>query len=230
MRQAEFDRFADEYRSAHARSIGVTGEAPEFFAEYKVLELKRQLGRRHGAVKRLLDFGGGIGNSVPHLRKHLPSARVVVADVSMRSLEIAAQRFPAEASYVHIRDQRIPEEDGAFDVAFIACVFHHIDQADQLLWLAEIVRVVAPGGLIALFEHNPLNPLTMRAVSTCPFDVNARCIRMSTMRGRMEEAGMKIVASRYTLFFPALLRALRPLEPVLGWLPVGGQYVVYAGR
>jgi len=33
MNEAEFDRFADEYRALHAANIGASGEDPEFFAE-----------------------------------------------------------------------------------------------------------------------------------------------------------------------------------------------------
>jgi hypothetical protein len=39
MKQAEFDRFADEYENRHRRNIAVTGENPEFFAEYKISQL-----------------------------------------------------------------------------------------------------------------------------------------------------------------------------------------------
>ncbi|MBB5503094.1 hypothetical protein [Paraburkholderia sp. MM5384-R2] len=39
MGKAEFDSFADEYLSLHARNIAASGEAPEFFAEYKIRDI-----------------------------------------------------------------------------------------------------------------------------------------------------------------------------------------------
>jgi hypothetical protein len=36
------------------------------------------------------------------------------------------------------------------------------------------------------------------------------------------------VGLRWTLFFPAMLAPLRPLERGLGWLPLGAQYVLVA--
>ena len=36
MDEAEFDRFADEYYQQHAASIRLSGEAPEYFHQYKV--------------------------------------------------------------------------------------------------------------------------------------------------------------------------------------------------
>ena len=41
MDDAEFDRFADDYRSLHAANIRASGETPEFFAEYKVRDVAR---------------------------------------------------------------------------------------------------------------------------------------------------------------------------------------------
>src|SRR4051812_41527839 len=39
MEEAEFDRFADEYETQHRKNIAVTGESPDFFAEYKIRQL-----------------------------------------------------------------------------------------------------------------------------------------------------------------------------------------------
>jgi len=35
MDRAEFDKFADEYYALHAANIAMTGESPEYFADYK---------------------------------------------------------------------------------------------------------------------------------------------------------------------------------------------------
>ena len=43
MEEAEFDKFAAEYRSLHAESIKASGESPEYFAEYKIVDLRREL-------------------------------------------------------------------------------------------------------------------------------------------------------------------------------------------
>ena len=48
------------------------------------------------------------------------------------------------------------------------------------------------------------------------------------MRRRFRAAGFTDVTLRWTLFFPAILGALRPLERGLGWLPLGAQYMLVA--
>jgi SAM-dependent methyltransferase len=227
MNEAEFDKFADEYRQLHQRSIRLSGEEPEFFAEYKVRDVAEFLGdRARGQALRVLDFGAGTGTSVPHFRRHLPAARLTCLDVSRKSLAVGQERFAGQAEFVHFNGRQIPYEDGAFDVAFAACVFHHIDPEQHVPLLAEIRRILTDAGTLFLFEHNPLNPLTVRAVNTCPFDENAVLIRARNLIERMQSVGFSALSRRYRFFFPGPLRALRPLERFLTWLPLGAQYFV----
>lgn len=231
MEEAEFDKFAAEYRDLHAANIRVSGEAPEYFAEYKIKDIAAELAQADKSLDaRVLDFGAGVGYSIPFFRRHLPRAQLTCLDVSKRSLEIGAARFPVAAEFRHFDGVTIPYPEAAFDVALASCVFHHIPHAEHVRLLGEIRRVLAPGGLLFVFEHNPLNPLTRHAVNTCEFDANAVLVGARTMRARMLEAGFGCARIRYRIFFPALLRALRGLERHLTWLPLGAQYYVCASR
>ena len=228
MQQQEFDQFADEYAALHATNIRLSGEAPDFFARYKIAELAT-LWKRAGTgdpAPRLLDFGTGVGNSIPHLRHFFPQSRPVGIDISQRSLEVAEHRFPGAAELIAFDGSTVPLPAGTIDMAFAACVFHHIEHDLHVGLLAEIRRVLRPGGLMVVFEHNPLNPLTVHAVNTCPFDRNARLIRPWKMRDRLKQAGYAPLELTFRLFFPAALAPLRRLEPGLGWLPLGAQYYV----
>ena len=86
------------------------------------------------------------------------------------------------------------------------------------------------GGRLVIFEHNPLNPLTLHVVNNCPFDENARLMLASTLRKRVEAAGWRNVEVRYHVFFPRLLAGLRNLEAGLAMVPLGAQYSVYADQ
>lgn len=217
---AEFDAYAESYDAQHRANIAVTGEEPGFFAEYKVrLFAEWVAGARH-----IIDFGAGIGNSVPYFRSHLPEARLACADVSQACLDQIARLYPGESDPLRIDGRDIPAAEGRFDAAFTACVLHHIPHEEHVHWLSELRRVVRPGGRLAVFEHNPLNPLTLHAVNTCPFDVNARLLNAWQLRARMRAAGWRDVSIRYHIFFPRFAAALRPLEPKLAFLPLGAQY------
>jgi SAM-dependent methyltransferase len=227
---AEFDRFADEYHNMQRRNIAITGEEPAYFSAYKIRLLAAALRERGLQSGRILDFGSGIGNSVPFFRAYLADAALTCVDVSRRSLDLAQARFPGREDYRLIEGERLPVEDGAFGAVFSACVFHHIPAAEHVHWLRALRLAAAPGGMLAVFEHNPLNPLSVRAVNTCPFDENARLIQARVLAARCREAGWGEPRIRYHVFFPRALAGLRGLEPRLGWLPLGAQYSVMAVR
>ena len=226
--KAEFDGLADQYYEQHKSNIGLSGESPEYFASYKIVDLRRIIDTLNIEVSSILDFGSGIGNSIPHFRMHFPDTHIICGDVSQRSIEIARARFPGAERHVLIPADAIPLPDASVDIAFTACVFHHIPHELHAHWLKELKRVVRPGGVITIFEHNPYNPLTVRAVNTCPLDMNARLIPAREMKRRMEDAGWHMPEIRYRIFFPGFAAPLRPLEKYLQRFFIGAQYFIVA--
>lgn len=230
MDSAEFDKFADEYLSAHAKNIACTGEDPEYFSRYKIEEVRRRWNReRRAEPGAILDFGTGIGNSLPFLAKQFPAAAITALDVSSRSLEIAQRQNPGLATFVlHDGGADLALPQGAFDLIFTACVFHHIPPAEHVRLFSQLRRLLKPGGVMVAFEHNPVNPVTRYIVATCPFDENAILIPARSLVQRQREAGFSDVRVAYTGFFPGALRALRPLERFMTALPIGAQYYTFA--
>lgn len=231
MEEAEFDKFADEYHAMHVASIGLSGEGPSFFAEYKIRDLAVEHAARNGpADPRILDFGAGSGSSVPFVARHFKRSRLTCLDVSKRSLRLAETRFGDLARYVHFDGGNVPFESASFDIVFAACVFHHIDGDEHVRLLAEWHRVLRPGGLALVYEHNPLNPLTRRVVNSCPFDENAQLIGSAQMSQAFAKAGFTQPQTRFRMWFPHALRGLRRFEPWLARIPLGAQYYVAATR
>jgi len=230
MAKAEFDRHAETYYEEHKKNIAITGEAPEYFAEYKIADLAHHLSTKRAACSRITDFGSGIGNSIPYFRSYFPGAALSCADVSANSHLLAQARFPGKETFLLIEGENIPIDDASQDMVFSACVFHHISHEDHQRWLKELLRITRPGGVLAIYEHNPLNPLTVRAFDTCPLDQNARLVRAGNLRCACMAAGWSSVRIDYRLFFPRSLAYLRPLEPRLGWLCLGAQYRLLALR
>jgi ubiquinone/menaquinone biosynthesis C-methylase UbiE len=224
----EFDQFADDYGALHERSIAFSGCEPEYFAAYKIDLAATYFRQFCGNDDSILDFGCGTGVSVPHIRRHLSGTKLICADVSSASLEILHRRFGEETICSLIDTDRLDLPSNSVGMVFSACVFHHIQPEQQLLWLRELYRVTRPGGIIVVFEHNPLNPLTRYAVSRCIFDKNAVLLRPRNLAGLVRKAGWTVRHMRYHVFFPGFLSALSPLEARLGWLALGGQYSVCA--
>ena len=229
MKVAEFDKFAEEYLATHKTNLAVTGESPDYFARYKIVEVARRLRALGLAPKRVLDFGCGIGNSAPHLREAFPDAAITAVDVSEKSLAVARARFPGSAEFVAYDPNGAPPAPAqGYDLIFSACVFHHIEPAEHVGIFRRLRERLASGGAMAIFEHNPVNPVSRYIVATCPFDENAVLIPAAELARRQREAGFAKVGVTYTGFFPGPLRTLRPLEPLMGRLPVGAQYYTLA--
>ena len=227
MIEVEFDSISADYRQQHAQSIGFISKDLDYFAEYKVKELKRICQDVNLDPHSILDFGAGIGNSLKPLRVAFPRAGLRCLDVSADSLKLCEQQGVSNMT-THVYDGKsLPFEDGTVDVAFTACVFHHIPAEDHIELLAEIRRCMTADGRFMLFEHNPLTRL---AVKRCPFDENAVLITAGEMKRRFEAAGFTKVTHRYHVFFPEKFSALRTIESALTWLPLGGQYSLEAQR
>ena len=229
MNETEFDKFANEYDILHAQNVTIAGESPGYFVGYKIRDICNQISKTRSSCEnlRILDFGSGVGSSIPFYRLYFPSCYIVCADVSRRSLELAKGRFGELASYVLFEGEGLPLKSGVFDIALAACVFHHIPCADHVGLLREIRRVlVKKAGRLFIYEHNPLNPLTVRAVRTCEFDRDAVLMPSWRMRTQLRNAGFAKVSIRYRVFFPRFLSLLRFLELRMPYLPLGAQYCV----
>lgn len=231
MEESEFDKFAEEYNSLLSSNIRASGETPEFFAEYKVKDTARVV-QEFGLPPKLslLDFGSGTGSSVSFFLRHIREANITCLDVSRKSLDIGSRRFKGKAEFKHFDGRTIPVPNNTFHLVFAACVFHHIPHDAHERLLSEILRILRPNGIFIVFEHNPYNPLTVRAVNTCPFDKNAQLIHAADFRNLIRQVGFNSDHLRYRIFFPGSLRFLRPLERLLTWLPLGAQYSVHARK
>ena len=131
-----------------------------------------------------------------------------------------------EATFRVNTDSTLPYDDHSFDLVQVACVFHHIKPQQRDHWIREIKRVLKPGGEVFVFEHNVLNPLTVKAVRDCPFDEDAILLPRRELLRRLRTAGFSTISVRYIVFFPAVMKFLRPLESWLGLVPFGAQYVI----
>ena len=222
--RTEFDRYGETYEAAVDEAISFAGKEHDFYLEAKARRLL-ELTRRHlgSGRPRALDVGCGVGLVDRHLSPRLELHGV---DVSPAMVERAQTANP-DVSYRVYDGRRLPFADGELDLAFAICVLHHVDPPDRGALLAEMARVTRPGGLVVVFEHNPLNPLTRRVVRDCAFDAGVELLGRRELERLYRGAGLGLLGTEYLLFFPWRMDAL---ERRLTWLPLGAQYVVAARR
>ena len=227
----EFDNFASEYDEMHEKSISLSGEQPYFFHRYKIVDVKKEQHKSKISVNKILDFGCGIGNSLPFWYELFPEADIYCVDPSPESIAVAQSRSDVEkknTKFFCLDSKQLPFCAGYFDVVFAACVFHHIPHNEHVNWLKEMGRVTRSGGMAMIFEHNPLNPFTIKAVADCPFDVDANLIGSEDLKSHIHTAGWLESKVVYRIFFPRMFKAFRPIENYMKKLPLGAQFYVTA--
>lgn len=218
-----FDRFAGDYRAEVEKAAGVSVER---LAGEKARLILDVLSAHVGDPKRLrvLDIGCGIGLVDTELESKV--ALLCGADMSRGSLDFARARAPATCFALY-DGATLPFRDAAFDAAFASSVVHHVPPAARPTFMAEMLRLVVPGGVAILIEHNPLNPVTRRIVSRCAFDADAVLLRCREAAGLLAGAGAPMAGRRYIGFSPLRHALVERAERIVGWLPIGAQYCVW---
>jgi len=222
-----FDR-GDEYAEMLAQGLRFTGESREYFKQGR-LDLLRAMLPPPFSPAHILDFGCGTGETTLALARAYADARVTGVDTAEGAINFARH------AHVESRVDFVADFDhvaaGRFDLCYVNGVFHHIlpnDRPRALAWISSRMRA---NGLLALFENNPWNPGTRLVMSRIPFDLDARTLSPPHARLMLEAAGFRVETPiRHIFFFPAALRSLRRLEPLLLRVPLGGQYLVLGRR
>jgi len=224
-----FDAHARTYEDAVQSSIAFCGREHEFFTARKVDTLVGLLDRCLGDVgsRSLLDVGCGLGLTDALLAPRVGALHAV--EPAIEALE-QAQARETGARYCGGDARRLPYAESSFDAAFAICVFHHIEPADRPAVASELRRVVRPGGLVVVFEHNPFNPGTRLAVSRCDFDEDASLLTQGTTKRLLEAAGLEPVEARGILYTTFSAGWAVGLDRALGAIPFGAQYYVAARR
>lgn len=221
MDKVDFDQYASQYDAVLQENIGKLGKDISYYAEHKIITLKRYLGC---LPEKILEFGCGTGRNLPFLSSAFPQASVWGGDISNDSLNMAKENNPSVTFFnVNERPKNIK-----FDLVFISCVFHHIPVDQRTYWMRYIRKLLVHNGLLFIFEHNPLNPLTRHAVNTCPFDKEAILLWPKEFNRLLAAASICHKRTDYILFFPSAMRRLNVLEKYLSFIPLGGQYMVLA--
>src|SRR5260221_967441 len=157
----EFDKYAATYQELLDDPIR-NRFAPgcSFFFERKwmlIAEYFNRIGRQTSHAD-WLDVGCGRGEL---LRLGKPHFRAVAGcDVSAEMM--AACNDLAVKKQEHL--ESLPFAHASFDLITAVCVFHHVVPEQRALLLRDMVRVVRPGGICCIIEHNPLNPVTQLIV------------------------------------------------------------------
>ena len=222
----EFDEYAPSYVELLDDPLrNRFAQDPLHFHRRKWLLIEKLL-KRAGVTlnaQRWLDVGCGRGELLELAGSHFaqaigcdPSAGMLSTDSSFRMHE--------QPSLVEL-----PFDDGSVDFVTAVCVYHHVHGAARTLLTREIERVLTPGGLCCIIEHNPWNPITRAIVRRCPVDADAELLTARAASKLLGEAGFEVLSTDYFLYLPEkMFQQLGFLEGILRRPPFGGQYALLA--
>lgn len=111
--------------------------------------IARELRPWAGDTRRFLDFGCGTGE----FAAEFPAGRYVGLDISLGYLRFAAANRPG--SFLAGAGEALPFAAASFDAALICGVLHHLPDALARAAMAELARVLRPGGTALVMEDTP---------------------------------------------------------------------------
>ena len=141
MRQPKWDDHADWWQREFT-----DGADPEY------VEQIIPLAREHLAgARRVLDIGAGEGQIARALAAD--GADVIGLDPTVSQVELAVKRNGGPL-YALSGSDALPVQTGSVDGVVVCLVFEHVDALGESL--AEVSRVLCPGGRFMLFLNHPL--------------------------------------------------------------------------
>jgi SAM-dependent methyltransferase len=224
----EFDNYAREYENLlhdPIRERFAPGSA--FFFERKWALLRSYAAKHHIDLKTTawLDVGCGKGDLLRIGKNQV--ARAAGCDLSSemiaacKDLDVTLQSEPT----------RLPFADRQFNLVTMVCVYHHVPLDARANLTSEISRILRPGGIACMIEHNPFNPVTQLIVRRTPVDADAILLTARSARRVLSGAGFQAFSTEYFLYFPeSAYKYLAGVERALSWAPGGGQYAVFGQK
>jgi SAM-dependent methyltransferase len=135
----------------------------------------RRAGADLGTRAAILDFGCGAGRVLPHVAGLAPGADCSGCDVDRDAIDWAVAHRPGLDWALSSFEPPLPFGAESFDLVYSVSVFSHLGRGPQDRWLAELARVLRPGGVALLSVHGPSAFEAFRTgrvrTAWCPRDV-----------------------------------------------------------
>jgi SAM-dependent methyltransferase len=115
----------------------------------------RSCGHSVAQSRRILDFGCGCGGTMLWLNDLAPTASISGADIDASAIEWCRGNIPFAKFAINEALPPLAYPDASFDLVYAVSVFTHLDEDYQFLWLAELERIIVPGGVCVVTVVGP---------------------------------------------------------------------------
>jgi len=175
------------------------------------------LRKRTAVVRSLLPFGGrvlDVGCGTGALAGWIQRAGFdVVGGGASTGMLTEALENGVGAVYAAF-SSALPFEDGVFDLSLSVATMHHLETPERVAdTIAEMGRVVRPGGYVLIWDHNPLNPYWPILMKRVPQDHgDERLVSVWELLDAVRQAGLQPVSAARTGLVPDFMpQALMPI-------------------
>lgn len=215
----------DNYNFHLNKGLSLTGEARDYYAYQRVLILHKILYDLRASYNKILDFGCGDGSTLPIIEKIFRPSEIIGMDIENTLLPNLKKEDGRNFKFALNQNG---DQLSRIDLIYTNGVFHHIKPAFHQKNLSLIYSMLSPNGYFAFWENNPFNLGTRLVMSRIPFDKDAQTINPYKAKQMLQDAGFKIITTKFAFIFPKILKKLRPVEKHLENFPIGGQYLILA--
>jgi len=210
----------------------------KYYVKVKSLHLLRKAKELYGTTKNLIcvDLGCGTAETTEYFQDKF--SHVFGCDYSPGMLEYAVKKNLKNVTFKLCESEKLPFDNNSVDIVLMYGLIHHIDSGEKIIrTFNEVNRVLKKGGMAAIYDFNPLNPISRHIVKTCPIDagVNLDGYKKSVFPTTfyswelievLKDSGFMLAKHEYLLFFPKMLSLLVSLERYLARVPLGGMYSI----
>jgi SAM-dependent methyltransferase len=120
---------------------------------------------------RLLDFASGFGRLTRFLVQEMHPGALVVSDIQAEAVDFQQRTFGVDG-FASVTDPATLRHDKLFDAIFVASLFTHLPEHRFHAWLAKLVGLLTPRGMLVFTVHDASLLARHRPVAPSGFDFN----------------------------------------------------------
>ena len=137
---------------------------------------------------RVLDLACGTGTFAAMVKARHPDVEMTGLDADPNILALArkkARNDGVDIAFDEGRSDDMPYATGEFEVAFSSLFFHHLQTPEKLRSMAEVLRVLRPGGVFHVCDWGRPSNSVSRVMSLCVQLLDGLEVTRDNIEGRL---------------------------------------------